>query len=84
MYNVVKWPNIILKSCGVTTARFLKYVWPFYNIMHETVNLSQYRGSVVIFNNRSFFVQLKFSYFTYLSDNNNNNDLAIGSLVLLK
>ena len=24
------------KSCGVT-ARFLKYVWPFYNIMHERV-----------------------------------------------
>ena len=27
-YNVVKWPNIILKSCGVNTARFLKYVRP--------------------------------------------------------
>ena len=27
-----------LKSC-VQTARFLKYVWPFYNIMHERVNL---------------------------------------------
>ena len=26
-----------LKSCGVNTARFLKYVWPFYNIMHERV-----------------------------------------------
>ena len=25
MHNVVKWPNI------------LKYVWPFYNIMHERV-----------------------------------------------
>ena len=34
MHNVVKWPNIILKSCGVNTARFLKCVWPFYN-MHE-------------------------------------------------
>ena len=22
------------------TARFLKYVWPFYNIMHEKVNVS--------------------------------------------
>ena len=22
----------------VHTARFLKYVWPFYNIMHERVN----------------------------------------------
>ena len=37
MHNVVKWPNILLKYCGVNTARFLKYVWPFYNIMHERV-----------------------------------------------
>ena len=37
MHNVVKWPNILLKSCGVNTARFLKYVWPFYNIMHQRV-----------------------------------------------
>ena len=39
MHNVVKWPNILQKSCGVNTARFLKYVWPFFNIMHERVNL---------------------------------------------
>ena len=38
MQNVVKWPNILLKSCSVHTARFVKYVWPFYNIMHERVN----------------------------------------------
>ena len=37
MHNVVKWPNILQKSCGVNTARFLKYVWPIYNIMHERV-----------------------------------------------
>ena len=37
MHNVVKWRKIILKSCGVHTARFLKYVWPLYNIMHESV-----------------------------------------------
>ena len=35
--HVVKWPNILLKSCGVNNARFLKYVWPVY-IMHEGVN----------------------------------------------
>ena len=35
MHNVVKWPNILQKSCGV---KILKYVWPFYNIMHERVN----------------------------------------------
>ena len=38
MHNVVKWPNILSKSCGVNTARVLKYVWPFYNITHEKVN----------------------------------------------
>ena len=38
MHNVEKWPNILEKSCGVNTARFLKYVWQFYNIMHERVN----------------------------------------------
>ena len=37
MHNVVKWPNILQKSCGVNTTRFLKYVWPFYNIMHQRV-----------------------------------------------
>ena len=36
MHHVVKWPNILQKSCGVNTARILKYVWPFYN-MHERV-----------------------------------------------
>ena len=38
MHNVVKWPKIFLKSCSVNTARFLKHVWPFYNIMHKRVN----------------------------------------------
>ena len=38
MHSVVKWAQTLLKSCGVNTARFLKYVWPFYNIMHERVN----------------------------------------------
>ena len=37
MHNAVKWPNIFLKSCGVNTARFLKYIWPFY-VMDERVN----------------------------------------------
>ena len=34
-HNVEKWPNILLKSCGVHTARFLKYVWPFFNIFQQ-------------------------------------------------
>ena len=49
------------------------------------VNLSQYRGSVGIFNYRNFFFQSKFSHVSYLSDNNSNknNNLAIGHLILL-
>ena len=39
MCNAVTWPNILLKSCGVNTARFLKCVWPFCNIMHQRVNM---------------------------------------------
>ena len=38
MHKVVKCPNILLKSCRVNTARFLNYVWPFYNIIHARVN----------------------------------------------
>ena len=38
MHNDVKWPNILQKSCVVHTAIFLKYAWPFYNIMHERVD----------------------------------------------
>ena len=54
-------------------------------LLEMPVNLSQYRGSVGIFNNRNFFVQSKFSHFSYLSDNNTNNNtnLKIGLLFLL-
>ena len=38
MHSVAKWPNMLSKLCGVYTARFLKYVWPFSN-MHEKDNL---------------------------------------------
>ena len=38
MQNVENRPNILLKSWGVNTARFLKYVWPFFNIMDKRVN----------------------------------------------
>ena len=37
MHNVEKWPNILLKSCCVNTARILKYAWASFNIMHERV-----------------------------------------------
>ena len=26
MHNVEKWPDLLLKSCSVNTARFLKYI----------------------------------------------------------
>ena len=64
------------------------YLLKSLSLLEIPVNLSQYRGSVGIFNNRNFFVQSKFSHFTHLSyynnnNNNNNNDLAIGPLILL-
>ena len=39
MRNVAKWPNILSKSCGVNSGRFLKSVWLFYNIADERVNV---------------------------------------------
>ena len=36
MHDVEKWPNILLKS-GSVNARFLKYVWSFFNIVQEKV-----------------------------------------------
>ena len=40
MHNVEKWPDILKKSDGVHTASFLKYIWPFFNIMHERVKIT--------------------------------------------
>ena len=63
------------------------------SLLEMPVNLSQYRGSVGIFNNRNFFVQSKVPHFSYLNENDNynnnnnnnndNNNLAIGLLILL-
>ena len=53
------------------------------SLLEMPVNLSQYHGSVGTFNNGNLFVQSKVSHFTYSSDNNeNNNNLAIGLLIL--
>ena len=54
-------------------------------LLEMMVNLSQYRGSVGVSNNRNFFVQSKVSHFFHLSDinSNNNYNLAIGPLILL-
>ena len=59
---------------------------PGLSLLEMPLNFSQYRGSVGIFNNRNFFVQFKFSHFSYLSDNNtntNNTNLTIGLLFQL-
>ena len=47
MHNIVKWPNILQKSCGVHTASFLKYVSPFYNIMHERVKNNKNKNNIL-------------------------------------
>ena len=51
------------------------------------VNPSEYRGSVGIFNKINFFVQPKFSHFSYVSDdnttNNNNTNLTNGLSCML-
>ena len=53
------------------------------SLLEMPVSLSQYHGSVGTFNNGNLFVQSKVSHFTYSSDNNeNNNNLAIGLLIL--
>ena len=38
VYNDEKWSDILLESCGVNSVRILKYVWPFFIIMHEMGN----------------------------------------------
>ena len=37
MQNVEKWPNIFWKSFSVHAARFLKYLWSFFNIMQVRI-----------------------------------------------
>ena len=37
MYNAEKWLNILLKSCVVNTVKYFKDIWPFFNIMRNTI-----------------------------------------------
>ena len=39
MHVVEKWQNILKKSCDVNIARFLKYVLPFFDIIHERIKI---------------------------------------------
>ena len=46
MHNVEKWSSVLLKSCIVHTVRFLKYVWPFFNIKNESfISIHLFFGS---------------------------------------
>ena len=38
--HVEKWPNVLWKSCDVHTARFLKYVWTFFNTILEKASIT--------------------------------------------
>ena len=37
MHDIEKWPNLFYKSYGVNTLRLLKFVWKYFNILHESV-----------------------------------------------
>ena len=55
-HNVENWPNILLKSCGVNTARFFKYVWSLFNIMKQRVNV-HYKSVKVSFERIPIFAK---------------------------
>ena len=39
MYKVEIWPNVYEKANSLITARFLKYVFQFLNIMYQKINI---------------------------------------------
>ena len=50
MHSVEKWPNILLTSCGMNTAKFSEYVWPFCNIMVSLIEGNSHVLSNLLFN----------------------------------
>ena len=48
MQILKNWANILLKACGAHTTRFLKYVWPFFNIINERVKPKDIKKSNII------------------------------------
>ena len=69
MYEGDKWSNILVvingeTSCSVNTARHLKNVWPFFNIMHERVEAIMslegkaiaHEFSIIFLHKRSIYV----------------------------
>ena len=61
MQNVEKWANILSNSCDAHTTRFLKYVWPLFNIINGGIKsllrfsprcLTIYTKSIIQFSSR--------------------------------
>ena len=69
MHNVAKWPNTFLKSCGVDTARFLKYVWPFYNIMQFLRIAELLRSTLSKRSGGTYLVVVVFLFFVFNTEN---------------
>ena len=58
MYNVVKWPNIHKNQ--------LKYVWPFYNIMHERVKSFHFISICCTNKLTGFFIRVALAFIGYI------------------
>ena len=52
-FNVGKWLNILLKSWGDCIARFLKYAWPFFNILRKRVKKDDNNRKLIFWINDS-------------------------------
>ena len=70
MHNVEKWPHILWKFCGVHAGRFLKYIWLFFNIMHEMIKSFQVlnersRGLSPLLVHLQFFTLLLHLWFSW-------------------
>ena len=40
MHNDENWSNILCKSHGAHTLRFLKYIWPFFIFLHGRAHVT--------------------------------------------
>ena len=61
LHNVPKWSDILWKSCKI-----LKFVWPFWNVMHWRVSFDQAFIHFCITNIRSTFSTMRnlFNFYT--------------------
>ena len=63
MHIVEKWSNMLETFCGVNAARFVKYIWPFINIIHEKVNKKLYWALPNVFHGLHDYIQIMIEYF---------------------